>query len=155
MAPERFNDLTPERIAEIADGHSGDEWDLWRVWALHGERGMWRRAIERAQRNRKDPEPARRALDELPEVTALQALSANHRLVQLIAGRRWIAIQDAREEGASWAEVGKAMDMSKQAAQEWHRKKIRLQEQHVGDLHDTARARAALNESASQAKPSS
>src|SRR3954469_7745585 len=49
------------------------------------------------------------SLDELPEVTALDALRANAQLVELLTGRRWHVMRDAREEGVSWSQIGEAL----------------------------------------------
>lgn len=64
--------------------------------------------------------------------------------MDLLIGRRWIVMQDAWEEGASWDTIGKALDMSCHAARGWYRRKIAEQEGYLGDRHDTARARSAL-----------
>jgi hypothetical protein len=86
------------------------------------------------------------SLAESAEVTPLQALAAGHRLVQLLTGGRWHLMQDAREAGASWTEVGAALEMSKQGAADWYARKIGDQERALPDFHDAARARAVLGE---------
>jgi hypothetical protein len=85
-------------------------------------------------------------LAELPEVTALQGVQAAGRLVELLTGRRWIGMQRAREQGASWSQIGDALGMSKQGAQNWYARTIAEQERIVGRYHDAERARAALGE---------
>jgi hypothetical protein len=100
---------------------------------------MWRRVLEKAAR-----EPglsdfvavAEGALAELPEVSAVQALEADRKLVELLIGRRWMAMQDAREADATWADIGEALGMSRQAAWDWYQRKIEQQERHVPDFHD-------------------
>jgi hypothetical protein len=126
----------------------GDERELLQVWQLQAERSMWRTAIERSRADGKDDQVAsgEKALAELPEVTALQALEANRRLVDLLTGRRWIAMRAAREEGATWEQIGEALGMTRQSAHEWYRKKIEAQERYVSDYHDAARARAVLDD---------
>ncbi|MGW5317860.1 hypothetical protein [Nocardia thailandica] len=84
-------------------------------------------------------------LAEMAEVTSLQALTANRRLVELLTGRRWMTMQAAREDGQSWAAIGDALGITKQGAIDWYRRKIADQEQFVPDFHDTARARAVLD----------
>lgn len=121
---------------------------LLQVWDLVSERGMWQHAVEDAW-HRGDAEEVRGSqavLDGLPEVTALQALQANARLVDLLTDRRWVVIRQAREEGATWSAIGAALGSTKQAAQDWYRHQIELLELHGGDLHDTERARAALDD---------
>ncbi|MFC9898544.1 hypothetical protein ACFVMC_33040 [Nocardia sp. NPDC127579] len=87
----------------------------------------------------------RAEIAELADVTALQALEANRRLVDLLTGRRWATMQSAREAGASWSTIGTALDMTKQGAIDWYKRKIAAQEQYVPEFHDTARARAVLD----------
>ena len=58
--------------------------------------------------------------------------------------RRWYVIQAAREAGASWDEVGTAIGRTGQEAQAWYREQIERREWYVSDIHDVARARAAL-----------
>ena len=126
----------------------GSERQLFLVWDIPSERRMWQGAREHARQggNAEHEQAAENALGELPDVSALQALSANKRLVELLTGRRWFVMQQAREEGASWSEIGEALGMSKQAAHDWYRRKIEHQEKYAPDFHDAARARAVLDE---------
>jgi len=48
--------------------------------------------------------------------------------------------------GASWTDIGDALGISKQAAQQFYQRKIEAQEKYAGDFHDAARARAALED---------
>jgi hypothetical protein len=82
----------------------------------------------------------------IAEITPAQALEANRRLVQLLTGRRWWVIRDAREAGDSWTAVGAALEMTEHDARDWYAHKIQLQEQYVGKSHDAARARAVLDD---------
>ena len=54
-------------------------------------------------------------------------------------------MQAAREAGASWADIGAALGMSKQGAQDWYRRKVGEQTRYVPELHNNARAVAALD----------
>jgi Homeodomain-like domain len=54
----------------------------------------------------------------------LQALSANATLTALLADRRWVVMHAARNAGASWAEIGDALGMSRQSAWEFLRKRV-------------------------------
>lgn len=76
----------------------------------------------------------------------MDALGANRRLVELLEGRRWTVMQDAREAGASWTDIGRALRMSKQGAADWYNRRIADRERYVPDLHDADRARAALDQ---------
>ncbi|MEV6562964.1 hypothetical protein AB0M22_45105 [Nocardia sp. NPDC051756] len=82
----------------------------------------------------------------LADVTAVQALEANRRLVGLLTGRRWHVMRAAREAGESWAAIGTALGMSKQGALDWYKRKIEDQEKYAGKFHDMDRARAVLPE---------
>ena len=79
-------------------------------------------------------------------MSALDALAVNRELVDLLIARRWYVIRDAREAGASWSQIGAALGMSKQAAQDWYSRRIAEQKQYVGDLHDAERARQAASD---------
>lgn len=123
----------------------GEVEDLLRIWSTFGLRRTWQEAIDRAG----DPaacELLGQDLDGWAAVTALEALRASRLLVDRLNGRRWYVMRDAREAGASWAEIGDAAGVSRQAAQQWYRQAIEAQEQHVGEMHDTFRARAVLDE---------
>ena len=120
----------------------GDELGLRQVWDAYASRAVWQQVLERGG----DRAVAQRALGQLPVVLALEALEANREMVELLTNRRWYVMREAREAGASWPQIGAALGMSKQGAQDWYRRRIELQEQHVGDLHDADRARAALAE---------
>ena len=120
-----------------------DEKDLWQTWDTFGSRLTWLNVLRQA-----DTEQARRVaqqvLDGLPRVTAIEALAANAQLVELLIGRRWYVIMAARESGARWEDIGGALGMSAQEAEDWYRDKIAHREQYVPDVHDAQRARAAL-----------
>jgi hypothetical protein len=119
-----------------------DEQELYRLWDIYGQRTMWRKVIERGG----DQAVAEQELAELPNVTALDALEANARLVDLLTGRRWSVMQAAREAGKTWDEIGLALGMSRQGAQDWYRRKIANQERYVPEFHDAERARAVLDD---------
>jgi hypothetical protein len=129
-------------VDAVVQGRAGDERELLAVWNLVHERGTWAGIL------RKDPDNAvaRGALDQLPEAGPLEALAANARLVDLLTGRRWYVMRDAREAGTTWSEIGQALGMTRQGAQDYYRRAITKQEQYVGGLHDAARARAVVDE---------
>jgi hypothetical protein len=110
-------------------------WDAW------GERQTWRRAAA----NSVKPEPkaiAERELSRLESATALDALAANVELVKLMTGWRWTAVKSAREDGATWEQIGEVLGTSKQGAQLAYKRAIEAQEKYVPGFHDTAAARA-------------
>ncbi len=71
----------------------------------------------------------------------LAALEAATELTQRLLAQRWVAIKAAREDGASWEQVGSAMGVSKQRAHQIYTEAIARQEQYVPH-HDVAAARA-------------
>jgi hypothetical protein len=115
---------------------------LFQRWNDFGARLTWQGLAERAA----DPAVARGMLAGLPEVSALDALSANARLVELLIGQRWYVMQAAREAGASWAEIGAALGMSKQGAQDWYRRKVADQAKYAPEFHDDERAAAVVDD---------
>src|SRR5690606_25304195 len=61
-------------------------------------------------------------LAELAEVSALQALRATKQLLDGLLDQRRRLMIDARDEGASWADIGATLDVSRHAAHElYHR----------------------------------
>ena len=132
----------------------GDETALHAVWKTFHHRRILVDTLAKIRAGEIDPADyevdvethTRFELAMLAEVSALQALSANRRLVDLLTGRRWSVMQYAREAGASWAAIGEALEMTKQAALDWYKRKITAQEQYVPDFHDAPRARAVLDE---------
>jgi hypothetical protein len=119
-----------------------DEHELFGVWDALAHRRVWETARDRGG----DPEVVARELDRLPEVSAVEALEANRRLVELLVGRRWFVMLAAREAGASWEEIGAALGVSREEALAAYDARISAQEQHVGDLHDAERARRVIPE---------
>ena len=121
---------------------------LLRRWEARGDRETWRKAVEH-MRAKGDPEGLRVAelkLSSLPQVSALEALSANAEAVRILTGRRWYAILWAREEGSTWAEIATALQTTEAEVLAFYRSSIAAQEQLVRDLHDASRARAVLPE---------
>ena|ERR1700761_1507397 len=111
-------------------------WDAW------GERSTWLKILA-DQPDAKDM--AERKLAELESATGLDALAANVALVQRMKGWQWLAIKSAREDGATWEEIGNVLGTSKQGAQLAYRRSIEFQEKHLPDHPDeTEAARAVL-----------
>jgi hypothetical protein len=102
--------------------------------------------IARAKGDQEWLRTAEAVVAELPQVSALDALQANARAIDLLTSRRWLVMREAREEGATWEQIGAALGMSRQSAHEWYSRQIEHQERYAGDFHDTERARAALND---------
>jgi hypothetical protein len=127
-------------------GRVGAERELVALWHTHWRVRMYQQTLHNPDAGDWLRERTREHLAELAPVTPIHALAANARLVELLTGERWILMRDAREAGESWSSIGRALGMSKQGAQDWYKRAIERQEEHVPDLHDGARARAALDE---------
>lgn len=124
----------------LADIDKSDEKELYRLWETYGARMAWTHALERGA----NADIVAGVIAELPDVTAVDALEANRRLIDLLTGQRWFVMRDAREAGATWDEIGTALGMSRQGAYDWYRRAIAAHADHVGDLHHAERAQAAL-----------
>ncbi|MFE7503756.1 hypothetical protein [Promicromonospora sp. NPDC057488] len=93
------------------------------VWETYEARARYARALERPR----FPDPAadavlRRRLDGMPVVPALYALGANAAVVQDLMGGRWQAMRAAREDGATWEQIGRALRITKQGAQDFYKR---------------------------------
>lgn len=54
--------------------------------------------------------------------TSIEALRASRLLAALLAGGRQDLVEQARAEGASWSEIGRALGLTKQAVQQAYRR---------------------------------
>jgi len=128
----------------------GDVRELTAVWNTYGRRSFYQRALDErsglTEKARQGLQELTEELAELAEVSPVQALEANRRLAELLTGRRWYVMQDAREHGATWTEIGAAVDLTKQGAQDWYRRKIEQQEKYAPDVHGRDSARAVLKD---------
>lgn len=130
-----------------------DERELLATWDAFHARAMFDRAIAKADTPRA-AEVLKYGRDREPDVSALDALSANRRLVDLLVGRRWYVMQAAREAGVTWADIAEAVGYEGElAAMEEYREAIDRQAKYVGDLHDAARAEAALEQTGPRRRP--
>jgi len=83
-----------------------------------------------------------------PHVEPLQALAANHELTSLLRGWQWHAVRAAREAGASWIEVAKALGGTVEQARADYLGHIERAERHNLGLTDTTLYRAVLDDPA-------
>lgn len=125
--------------------------ELLELWNAAPDHRRWQSTLDSAiaENDTAGVDIARGALAAVDGAVALDSLRANLRIVELLNGWRWFVIEQAREEGASWADIGDALGTSRQSAWEWYRRHIETQETHVPDLHDAVRGRAALGDPAS------
>ena len=92
---------------------------------------------------------ALKALADVPPVTALDALAANARLVRLMTGWQWLAMRDARKDGATWEQIGDALGVTSHAAQQAYKRAIEAQERYCAKYLQPGEAqqlRALLND---------
>lgn len=129
---------------------------LLELWNAAGDRRMWTKVLTESTAAGNDQtadtartaRTARTALAELGETSALDSLRANLRIVSLLTGWRWIAMQQAREEGATWDQIGDALGMTRQAAWEWFKRHIEEQEDYSPGNRDVGHGRAVLGQPA-------
>ena len=113
--------LAPEADVDAAVTR-GAEQELFAVCETYAARRVFRRGAE--ETDSQHQELFANKLNDSAEVTPLQALRANRSLVDHLMQRRLDAIRDAREAGVSWADIGAALGVSRQAAHElYHRHK--------------------------------
>ena len=136
------------QLSETKSGtrKSGTMNELLDVLRLSDQRELYRRGIEQGDASGRPVELLVSALAKLPGVTGLDALQASQRVVELLTGARWHMMRQARQEGASWTDVGQALGMSKQAAYDFYRRRTGQHEHAVAGSYNAARTRAALDE---------
>ena len=109
MTPRKRMDLaaaawTPQELLDLLDA-----WDDLRVF----EQTL---AEARTEGNEIAARYAEEGIAEAGEVTAFDALRASERLAQAMAARQPELVADARRAGASWADIGAALGLTRQAA---------------------------------------
>jgi hypothetical protein len=124
--------------------NSGNVHELLKVWEDFNRGETWREVS--ATGSDQAREAAAHFLSEVSEVAALEALRANAKAVELLTARRWYVMKSAREGGATWAQIGEALGITKQAAHDFYRRRVEEQEKYLPDLHDAAAARAVLDD---------
>ena len=93
---------------------------LYQLWSTYQAQVAWRDAVAHGA----DVAVAAQALIGLPEVSVLEALDVNRRLVDMLLQRRRDAVSAARKDGSSWAAIGAALGTSKQRAYAWYHHRI-------------------------------
>lgn len=113
----------------------------------------WHRALARGA----DAVIVQGALDELAARHGgtvpgpLDALAASAELVRALNGGRWIAVHDAREQGATWQQIADAMGVTAEHAQQIYTEAIDAQERLAAGL-DTGPLRAGITADAAAAR---
>lgn len=122
--------------------------ELIRVLRVSDQRELYQHGIEQGRASGRPVDVLVNALTKLPGVAGLDALRASRRVVELLTGARWHMMRQAREEGASWSDIGQALGMTRQAAHDFYRRRIEQQEHDSPGRHNAARSRAVLEEKA-------
>ena len=115
---------------------------LWEIWQQTGLADMWRGVLRKSVEAGEDTSVAQDAIESVEHQDPLSGLRAGDVLAKRIVGQRWILIRAAREQGASWQQVGDALGISRQAAHQSYVVTIELQKEHLGQQHDTVRSEA-------------
>jgi hypothetical protein len=68
-------------------------------------------------------------LTALESATALDALAASTELVKHLKDLQWLVVKSAREDGATWEQIGEVLGTSKQGAQLAYRRAVDALEQ--------------------------
>jgi|tagenome__1003787_1003787.scaffolds.fasta_scaffold20287380_2 hypothetical protein len=129
-----------------ATAESGTMDELLRVLRISDQRELYQHGIDQGRASGRPVDQLTGALAKLPGVTGLDALRASRRVVELLTGARWHMMRQAREEGASWNDIGQALGMTRQAAHDFYRRKIEQQELETPGVHNATRSRAVLVE---------
>lgn len=120
--PPRITRLGQDYLATGADIDRLLDSDYDRHWLLVLETYQERRWLHRRLSQADEGSTKAAELAELAEVSALQALRATKQLLDGLLDQRRRLMIDARDEGASWADIGATLDVSRQAAHElYHR----------------------------------
>jgi hypothetical protein len=119
-----------------AEMTAGTLHELLRVLRVSDQRESYQHGIEEGRASGRPVDLLVTALTNLPDVGGLDALRASRRVVEVLTGARWHMMRQAREEGASWGQIGQALGMSRQAAHDFYR---RWADQHE-EGGDTARS---------------
>jgi hypothetical protein len=120
--------------------------DLLARWHAWGDRQLWRKTLANPGAKPERRALAEQKLAEMESATGLDALAANVKLVKLLKGWQWQAIKSAREDGATWEQIGQVLGTSKQGALNAYTRAIETQEKYVPDFHDAAAARGVLGD---------
>jgi hypothetical protein len=99
-------------------------WATWQAWSdAEAMRTARRRTAARGE--------SLATFDEHPEWTQgpgpLQALAANREVVEYLAGWRWAAMREAREQGHGWAEIGAALGLDAAQASQLYLERVERQ----------------------------
>lgn len=109
------------------------------------DRVVWEGILSRAS-TPEGAQLARRILAERTSVGALEGLTAGARLVEAVDRGRWLLMRAAREDGASWEQVGATVGMTGEQARAWYADEVDAHERYVAEFYDTARDRAVLDD---------
>lgn len=110
-------------VDRLLDSDLDSDWLL--VLETYRERKLLRYRLDRAAEDSEKVAKLTAERAELAEVGALHALRATKQLLDGLLDQRRRLMIDARDEGASWADIGAALDVSRQAAHELYHRQIK------------------------------
>ena len=110
-------------VDRLVDSDLDSDWLL--VLETYRERKLLRYRLDRAAEDSEKVAKLTAERAELAEVSALHALRATKQLLDGLLDQRRRLMIDARDEGASWADIGAALDISRQAAHELYHRQIK------------------------------
>jgi len=91
--------------------------DLLDMWSKSQQRSTWADVVRKADTD-DHRAIADTAYDELGAHSPIDGLRANAELASRLEHGRWHIMRDARESGHTWAEIGDACGITRQAAQQ-------------------------------------
>lgn len=118
--------------------------ELLTTWETWSARDTLTRAISRAKTTGTSTVGMRHELDQTPAVDPIEALAAAHELVTLLSGWQWQTMCSARENGATWDEIGHAVGTTGEDARANYAAAVERQELHGSGLTDLVPYRVAL-----------
>jgi len=95
--------------------------DLLDMWSKSTQRSTWADVVRNADTD-DHRAVAANAYSELAEHSPIDGLRANAELASRLDHGRWHIMRDARENGHTWAEIGDALGITRQAAQQTYTK---------------------------------
>lgn len=121
-------DALARSVRKTHDGHEVHEAaeltanDYMAVWMAHSRRWRLQELLADDSDGPSDSHQKRLQdeLDSVPEVSALYALAAQARVIELLKADRWPVMDDAHKDGASFTEIGAALKITKQGARDYY-----------------------------------
>jgi len=101
--------------------------ETWQSWSTSNTFGRAEARV-RAAGNKERAEQLRDIAAQGPQVAAVDALAAQHEVASLLGGWEWHTVRAAREQGASWGQIGRATRTDPEIARTAYLAKVDRQE---------------------------